>query len=158
MSCLGSRQLLGRYHLDASPKSLGILAPANPIDWSATVHRCSRAHANTHCPDAGGYHGPRDGSCDQDDAGPCNAPDGIRNVLAVHDGTGRFTACCHEPGDQQRRECNRKLHFALLVGHRCAAGLAFVNEVGFALVTLRHALSFEFHFAATSWPPNGQPA
>jgi hypothetical protein len=60
-------------------------------------------YSNTTGTDARGYHGSRDRPRPQHDAGPYDAPDGIRNVLAVHYGTGLFGAYGHEPSYQQRR-------------------------------------------------------
>src|SRR5258708_3776977 len=54
----------------------------------------------------------------QHHAGPYDAPDRIRNVLAVHYGTGLFSACGHEPSYQQSRQRDRKLHFGLLHSER----------------------------------------
>jgi hypothetical protein len=79
------------------------LAPADAIDRAATIHRCSRPYSNTNGTDAGGHHGSRDRPRSQHDSGPYDAPDRIRHVLAVHHGTGRFSACGHEPSYQQRR-------------------------------------------------------
>ena len=78
-------------------------APADSIDRAATIHRCSWPYSNSRGTDAGGHHGSRDGPRPQHDAGPYDASDRIGNVLAVHYGTGLFTACGHEPSDQQRR-------------------------------------------------------
>jgi hypothetical protein len=60
-------------------------------------------HSNTTGSDAGGHHGSRDRPRPQHDAGPYDAPGRIRNILAVHYGTGLFSACGHEPSYQQRR-------------------------------------------------------
>jgi hypothetical protein len=72
-------------------------APADPINRTATIHRCSWPHSDSSGTDAGGHHGSRDWAGPQHDAGPYDAPDRIRNVLAVHHGTGRFSARAYEP-------------------------------------------------------------
>jgi hypothetical protein len=78
-------------------------APADSINRAATIHRCSTPYPNTRGTDAGGHHGSRDRPRPQHDAGPYDASGRILNVLAVHYGTGLFSACGHEPGYQQRR-------------------------------------------------------
>jgi hypothetical protein len=78
-------------------------APANSINRTATIHRCSRPYSNTSGTNAGGHHGAHNRPWPQHDAGPYDAPDRILNVLAVHHGTGLFSACGHEPSYQQRR-------------------------------------------------------
>jgi hypothetical protein len=94
-------------------------APADAVDRAATVHRCSRPHSNTRGTDARGHHGSRDRPRSQYDAGPYDAPGRIRNVLAVHYGTGLFTARNHETGYQQRRMTQSELHFCLLHMGEC---------------------------------------
>src|SRR5258708_16098761 len=93
-------------------------APAHSINRTATIHRCPRPYSNTRGTDAGGHHGSRDRPRPQHHAGPYDAPDRIRNVLAVHYGTGLFSACGHEPSYQQSRQRDRKLHFGLLHSER----------------------------------------
>jgi hypothetical protein len=89
-------------------------APADSIDRTAAIHRCATPHANTRGADAGGHYGSRDRPRPQHDAGPYDATRRVRNVLAVHHGTGLFSARGHEPGYQQRRQRDRNLHFDLL--------------------------------------------
>jgi hypothetical protein len=118
-------------------------APAFSIDWTAAIHRCSRPHSNTGGADAGGHHGSRDRPRPQHDAGPCDAPDRVLDVLAVDHGTGLFSARGNEPGYQQRRQCDRKLHFGLLdleplggaIGFAC--DLHHVAQASFAICRRR---------------------
>jgi hypothetical protein len=77
-----------------SMHDLEVLPPADAIDRTATIHRCSWP-----------YHGSRDRAGPQHDAGPYDASGRICNVLAVHYGsTGLLTACNHENSYQQRRQ------------------------------------------------------
>ena len=78
-------------------------ASADSIDRTAAIHRCSRPHPHTWGAYAGCHHGPRDRPRSQYYTGPDDAPGRIRNILAVNHGTGRFSACSHEPTYQQRR-------------------------------------------------------
>jgi hypothetical protein len=87
----------------SSTLGTGLSAPADSINRTATIHRCSTPYANTRGTDAGGHDGSRDRPRPQHDAGPYDAPDRIRNVLAVHYGTGLFSVCGHESSYQHRR-------------------------------------------------------
>jgi hypothetical protein len=91
----------GRPILQRSERRLS--APADSINRTATIHRCSGPHSNTRGTDAGGHHGSRDRPRPQHNAGSCDAADGILNVLAVHYGIGLFSARGHEPSYQQCR-------------------------------------------------------
>ena len=73
-------------------------APANSINGTATIHRCSCPYSNARGTDAGRYHSSRDRPRPQRDAGPDDAPGRVCNVLAVDHGTGLLSACGHEPG------------------------------------------------------------
>src|SRR5438445_9074297 len=77
--------------------------PAASINRTAAIHRCSRPYSNSRGTDAWGHHGPCDRPRPQHDTGPYDAPDGVGNVLAIHNGTGVFSACGHESNYQQRR-------------------------------------------------------
>jgi hypothetical protein len=77
-------------------------APADPINRTATIHRCSWPYSDSSGTDAGGHRGSCDRPRHQPDAGSYDATGRITYVLAVDHGTGRFTACDHESGDQQR--------------------------------------------------------
>lgn len=82
--------------------SLDVSAPADSIDRTAAIHRCASPYADSGGPDTGSHHRSRDRPCHQPDAGSNDAAGRITDVLAVHHGTGRFTACDHESCDQQR--------------------------------------------------------
>jgi hypothetical protein len=73
-------------------------APANSINGTATIHRCSSPYSNARGIDTGRYHSSRDRLRPQRHAGPDDAPGRVCNVLAVDHGTGLLSACGHEPG------------------------------------------------------------
>jgi hypothetical protein len=68
-----------------APFSAGLLD-----DGTTAIHRSSGSYRT------------RDRPRHQPYAGSYDATGRITNVLAVDHGTGLFTACDHEPGDQQR--------------------------------------------------------
>ena len=75
-------------------------SPTDSIYRTATIHRCSRTDSDTSGTDAGGYHRTRDRPRYKRGSGPYDAPDRIRNVLAVDYGTGLFGAGNHEASYQ----------------------------------------------------------
>jgi hypothetical protein len=80
-----------------------VSAAADAIDRTAAIHRRSPSHSNARGADAGGHYRSRDRPRPQYDAGPYDATSRILNVLAVHHGTGLFSARGDEAGYQQRR-------------------------------------------------------
>jgi hypothetical protein len=89
------------------------LAPANPIDGPASVHRRSCSDSNTRRTDARSCHGsPRNRSRAKHHARPDDAACRITDVLAVDCSIRPFRDCRHDDDERCGRECDVFFHLA----------------------------------------------